>query len=276
MTQRNLGEFQYLQALAHIMIHGSHYMDRTGTGRKSIKGMMMRFDMADGFPLMTTKKTSFHAIKHELLWFLAGDTNIRALTENGVKIWNEWADARGNLGPIYGAQWRTWPRPDVGDYFDQIQYLMQELKHNPFSSRHLVSAWNVAELHEMKLPPCHFAWQVHARDVNGKIHLDLQLYQRSADMFLGVPFNIASYALLLHMICHQLDYTPGEFIWTGGDCHIYDNHVDQVNEQVTREPYDFPTLQIYRTPANIFNYTVEDLDVPLYKHHPAIKAPVAV
>ncbi|WVK89966.1 hypothetical protein [Burkholderia phage vB_BpP_HN02] len=278
---QHTGETQYLATLEHIMIHGSHYMDRTKVGRKSIKGMMMRFNMADGFPIMTTKKVSFHAIKHELIWFLSGDTNIGYLKKNGVKIWDEWADGRGNLGPIYGAQWRTWPSHVAGadgtvEYIDQVSDLMSSLRHNPFSSRNIVSAWNVSELEDMKLPPCHFAWQVHARQEVDGIYLDLQLYQRSADMFLGVPFNIASYSLLLHMICHQLNYLPGEFIWTGGDCHIYDNHHEAVDEQLQRTPGAFPSLLINRAAPNIFSYDADDFELLGYLPQPAIKAPVAV
>lgn len=231
----------------------------------------MRFDLSESFPLITTKRVHFKSVAVELLWFLRGDSNTAYLRENGVKIWDEWADANGELGPVYGVQWRSWPTAD-GRHIDQISQVVDSLRENPDSRRHIVSAWNVAEIENMALPPCHAFFQFYVAD--GK--LSCQLYQRSADMFLGVPFNIASYALLTCMMADQLGLARGEFVWTGGDTHIYDNHVAQVTEQLTREPYPYPRLRITRTPDSIFGYTLEDFVIEDYQHHPTIKAPIAV
>lgn len=253
------------------MASGTHKADRTGTGTRSVFGRQLRFDLSRGFPLITTKRVHFKSVAVELLWFLRGESNVKWMQDQGVTIWDEWADADGELGPVYGVQWRSWPTPG-GGHIDQISRLMDNLGTNPDSRRHIVSAWNVADLDSMALPPCHAFFQFYVAD--GK--LSCQLYQRSADMFLGVPFNIASYALLTHMIARQLGLEPGDFVWTGGDVHVYDNHVDQVTEQLSRTPYDYPRLKILRTPASIFDYTLEDFEVVGYQHHPAIKAPVAV
>ena len=231
----------------------------------------MRFDLSESFPLITTKRVHFKSVAVELLWFLRGDSNTSYLRENGVKIWDQWADENGELGPVYGVQWRSWPTAD-GSHIDQIAQVMESLRSNPDSRRHIVSAWNVAEVQNMALPPCHAFFQFYVAD--GK--LSCQLYQRSADMFLGVPFNIASYALLTCMMANQLGLQPGEFVWTGGDTHIYDNHRDQVAEQLGREPYPYPRLRITRTPDSIFDYTLEDFVIEDYQHHPTIKAPIAV
>lgn len=261
----------YEDLLRDVMANGTAKSDRTGTGTRSVFGRQIRYDLAQGFPLITTKRVHFKSVALELLWFLRGDSNAKWLQERGVKIWNEWADADGELGPVYGVQWRSWPTPD-GGHIDQIANLVEDLKNNPDSRRHIVSAWNVAEIKNMALPPCHAFFQFYVAD--GK--LSCQLYQRSADMFLGVPFNIASYALLTQMLAQQVGLEPGEFIWTGGDVHVYDDHVDQVREQLSREPYPYPTLNILRKPESIFDYSLEDFDVANYQHHPAIKAPVAV
>jgi thymidylate synthase len=249
---------------------GTAKSDRTGTGTRSIFGHQMRFDLADGFPLVTTKKVHLKSIVNELLWFLRGDSNVAWLHENGVSIWDEWADENGELGPVYGVQWRSWPTPS-GEHIDQITQTVETLRSNPDSRRIIVSAWNVADIPQMALAPCHAFFQFYVAD--GK--LSCQLYQRSADMFLGVPFNIASYALLTHMMAQQAGLDVGEFVWTGGDCHIYDNHVDQVTEQLGREPLPLPTLKLNKRDS-IFDYTFEDVEIVDYQHHPAIKAPVAV
>jgi thymidylate synthase len=262
---------QYLQLLQHILDNGVEKSDRTGTGTISCFGYQMRFNLADGFPLVTTKKVHLKSIVHELLWFLQGDTNIAYLKEHGVKIWDEWADAAGDLGPVYGKQWRSWAGPN-GQSIDQISAVIQQLKNNPDSRRMIVSAWNVAELPDMHLMPCHALFQFYVAD--GK--LSCQLYQRSADVFLGVPFNIASYALLTMMIAQVCDLQPGEFIHSFGDVHIYSNHVDQVKLQLTRTPFALPTLQLNTTVKDIFSFRFEDVELLNYNAHPAIKAPVAV
>ena len=261
----------YEDLLADVLEHGTQKADRTGTGTRSVFGRQLRFDLHDSFPLITTKRVHFRSVAYELLWFLRGDSNVRWLQERGVRIWNEWADDQGELGPVYGVQWRSWPTPD-GGHVDQIAHLVESLRTNPDSRRHLVTAWNPAEVDRMALPPCHVMFQFHVAD--GR--LSCQLYQRSADMFLGVPFNIASYSLLTLMLAQQTGLEPGEFIWTGGDCHIYDNHLDQVTEQLSRDPYPYPCLEFTRTPESIFDYEFEDFEVLGYQHHPGIKAPVAV
>ena len=263
---------QYETFLRHVRDTGVAKADRTGTGTTSVFGYQMRFDLQQGFPLVTTKKVHLKSIIYELLWFLRGDGNARWLQERGVTIWDEWADpATGDLGPVYGVQWRSWPKPD-GSHIDQIAQVMDTLRSNPDSRRMIVSAWNVAELDRMALMPCHAFFQFYV--ANGK--LSCQLYQRSADIFLGVPFNIASYALLTHMVAQQCGLEVGEFIWTGGDCHIYSNHSEQVDLQLSREPFPYPRLVIKRKPADIFSYAFEDFEVVDYQHHAPIKAPVAV
>jgi len=261
----------YLDLMRHVLEHGTRKTDRTGTGTLSVFGHQMRFDLSQGFPLLTTKKLHLRSIIYELLWFLNGETNIQYLKENGVSIWNEWADENGELGPIYGHQWRHWPTRDGGQ-IDQIEQVLRQLRETPDSRRMIVSAWNVGEIPRMKLPPCHAFFQFYVAD--GK--LSCQMYQRSADIFLGVPFNIASYALLTHMFAQQAGYDAGEFIWTGGDCHLYSNHLEQVAEQLAREPYPLPRLNITRKPASIFDYRFEDFEILGYQSHPHIKAPVAV
>ncbi|MDX2346725.1 MAG: thymidylate synthase [Legionella sp.] len=261
----------YLQLLERILKHGTHKGDRTGTGVLSVFGHQMRFNLADGFPLVTTKKVHLKSIVHELLWFLSGDTNIAYLNQNGVSIWNEWADESGNLGPVYGHQWRSWTTRD-GEVIDQLSNLIHEIKTNPNSRRLLVSAWNVGDLKHMALPPCHLLFQFYV--ANGK--LSCQLYQRSADVFLGVPFNIASYALLTHMVAQQCNLDVGEFVWTGGDCHLYDNHLEQARTQLERAPLALPTLQIQQKPASLFDYCFDDFKIINYASHPGIKAPIAV
>ncbi|MDP5227922.1 MULTISPECIES: thymidylate synthase [Arthrobacter] len=261
----------YEDLLRDVMEHGTHKSDRTGTGTRSVFGRQIRFDLSQGFPLITTKRVHFKSVALELLWFLRGDSNVRWLQERGVSIWDEWADDAGELGPVYGVQWRSWPTPG-GEHVDQIAELMENLKKNPDSRRHIVSAWNVGEISDMALPPCHAFFQFYVAD--GK--LSCQLYQRSADMFLGVPFNIASYALLVHMIAQQAGLEVGDFVWTGGDCHVYDNHVEQVERQLGREPFPYPTLKITRKPESIFDYDFNDFELVDYQHHPGIKAPVAV
>ncbi|MGG5175065.1 thymidylate synthase [Pseudarthrobacter sp. J1763] len=261
----------YEDLLREVLASGVAKSDRTGTGTRSVFGRQIRFDLAKGFPLITTKRVHFKSVAVELLWFLRGDSNVRWMQEQGVTIWDEWADQAGELGPVYGVQWRSWPTPG-GEHIDQIAQVVEALKTNPDSRRHIVSAWNVSELHNMALPPCHAFFQFYVAD--GK--LSCQLYQRSADMFLGVPFNIASYALLTHMVAAQTGLDVGEFIWTGGDCHIYDNHVEQVQEQLSRDPYEYPQLTLLRHPESIFDYTLEDFEISNYQHHPTIKAPIAV
>jgi thymidylate synthase len=262
---------QYLDFLRHISTVGVEKKDRTGTGTLSVFGYQMRFDLTKGFPLVTTKKLSLRSIIHELLWFLRGDTNIRYLQDNKVTIWDEWADSQGNLGPVYGKQWRAWPTPD-GQTIDQISVLIDSIKNNPDSRRLIVNAWNVGELSKMALPPCHLLFQFYVADNK----LSCQSYQRSADSFLGVPFNIASYSLLTHMIAQQCDLEVGEFIWTGGDCHIYKNHLEQVSLQLSREPLALPKLHIKRKPHSIFDYQFDDFDVVDYQAHPSIKGEVAI
>ncbi len=262
---------QYLDYLQHILNHGARKVDRTGVGTLSVFGYQMRFNLSEGFPLLTTKKLHTKSIVHELLWFLQGDTNIKYLQDNGVRIWNEWADENGNLGPVYGKQWRSWQTVD-GRTIDQISNLIQQIKTNPDSRRLIVNAWNVGELDKMALPPCHLMFQFY---VAGK-KLSCQLYQRSADSFLGVPFNIASYSLLTCMIAQQCDLTPGDFVWTGGDCHIYTNHFEQVHEQLSRQPYALPQLHFKCKPATIFDYQYDDIEFLNYEAHPHIKGLVAV
>ena len=276
--QRSHDMQQYLDLMRHVLDHGHRKEDRTGTGTLSVFGYQMRFNLEDGFPLLTTKKVHLKSIIHELLWFLQGSTNIAYLKENGVTIWDEWADESGNLGPVYGYQWRNWPKPD-GGHVDQIAQVVEAIKKNPDSRRLIVSAWNVADVDKMKLPPCHAFFQFYvapAQEPGGRGTLSCQLYQRSADIFLGVPFNIASYALLTHMVAQQCDLDVGDFIWTGGDCHIYSNHHEQVQTQLARAPYPYPVLNIKRKPDSIFDYEYEDFEVLDYQCHPAIKAPVAV
>lgn len=262
---------QYLELMQHVLTEGTPKSDRTGTGTLSVFGHQMRFDLRRGFPLVTTKKCHLRSIIHELLWFLQGDTNIAYLKENGVSIWDEWADDKGDLGPVYGKQWRSWPTPD-GDSIDQLSQVMTTLRNDPDSRRIIVSAWNVAELPKMALSPCHALFQFYVADGQ----LSCQLYQRSCDIFLGLPFNIASYALLTHMVAQQAGLEVGEFIWTGGDTHLYTNHLEQARLQLTREPYPLPTLQIKRKPASLFDYRFEDFEIVGYQSHPHIKAPVAV
>jgi thymidylate synthase len=262
---------QYLSFMRHVRDNGARKEDRTGTGTLSVFGYHMRFDLGEGFPLITTKRLHTKSIIHELMWFLSGDQNTRYLTENGVSIWNEWADEDGNLGPIYGVQWRSWPAPD-GSSIDQISRVVKQLKEDPDSRRIIVSAWNVGELDKMALPPCHCLFQFYVAD--GK--LSCQLYQRSCDIFLGVPFNIASYALLTHMLAQQCDLGVGDFIWTGGDCHLYANHLEQADEQLTRKPLQLPRLAIKRRPDSIFDYRFEDFEILNYEALPHIRAAVAV
>jgi thymidylate synthase len=261
----------YEDLLRHTLATGEPKADRTGTGTTSIFGAQLRFDLDQGFPLITTKRVHFRSVAYELLWFLRGEGNVRWLQEHGVTIWDEWADAQGDLGPVYGVQWRSWPTPS-GEHVDQIAQVIETLRSDPDSRRIIVSAWNVADLPAMALAPCHAFFQFYV--AAGR--LSCQLYQRSADLFLGVPFNIASYALLTHMVAQQTGLEVGDFIWTGGDCHIYDNHREQVAEQLTREPYPLPTLRLTRRPPSILDYAFEDFEVAGYRHHPAIKAPVAV
>ncbi|MCW5912617.1 MAG: thymidylate synthase [Cyclobacteriaceae bacterium] len=254
-----------------ILDNGAVKTDRTGTGTRSVFGRQLRFNLAEGFPLVTTKKLHLRSIIYELLWFLNGDTNIKYLKDNGVTIWDEWADENGDLGPVYGSQWRSWPAPD-GRHIDQVTQVLNQIRQKPDSRRHIVSAWNPAEVDQMALPPCHALFQFYVAE--GK--LSCQLYQRSADYFLGVPFNIASYALLTHMFAQQTDLEPGEFVWTGGDVHLYSNHLEQARLQLTRQPYPLPQLNIRRKPASLFEYQFEDFEIVNYQAHPSIKAPIAV
>ena len=264
-------EQQYLDLLKHILEKGAKKEDRTGTGTLSVFGHQMRFDLNEGFPLLTTKKVHLKSIIHELLWFLKGETNIAYLKENGVSIWDEWADENGNLGPVYGSQWRNWETTD-GRKIDQISQLIEQIKKNPDSRRHIVSAWNVGEVDKMKLPPCHLLFQFYV--ANGR--LSCQLYQRSSDVFLGVPFNIASYALLTMMIAQVCDLALGDFVWTSGDTHLYTNHLEQARTQLSREPRPFPTMKINPDIKNIFDFKYEDFQLENYNPHPVIKASVSV
>ena len=261
----------YEDLLRETLQQGAPKSDRTGTGTRSLFGRQLRFDLSEGFPLITTKRVHFKSVAYELLWFLRGESNVRWLQENGVTIWNEWADADGELGPVYGVQWRSWPSP-TGEHIDQISQVIETIKTDPDSRRMIVSAWNVAEIPRMALAPCHALFQFYVAD--GK--LSCQLYQRSADLFLGVPFNIASYALLTHLIAAQTGLGVGDFVWTGGDCHIYDNHVEQVELQLERTPFPAPTLRITRDRDSVFDYEYDDLEVVDYVHHPAIRGAVAV
>ncbi len=262
---------QYLELLRHIREHGARKADRTGTGTLSVFGHQLRFDLTAGFPLVTTKKLHLRSIVHELLWFLRGEGNVAYLHEHGVTIWDEWADAQGELGPVYGVQWRSWPTGDGGS-IDQVQQVIDTLRRDPDSRRLVVSAWNVAAIPQMRLAPCHLLFQFYV--AGGR--LSCQLYQRSADVFLGVPFNIASYALLTHMVAQQVGLDPGEFIWTGGDCHLYLNHLEQADEQLRREPLPLPQLVLQRRPPSISDYRFEDFTFAGYQSHAAIRAPVAV
>ncbi|MBL7851062.1 MAG: thymidylate synthase [Cyclobacteriaceae bacterium] len=262
---------QYLDLMRDILQNGTRKSDRTGTGTLSVFGRQMHFDLSKGFPLVTTKKLHLRSIIYELLWFLNGDTNIKYLNDNGVTIWDEWADERGELGPVYGSQWRSWPAPD-GRHIDQISQVLKQIKEKPDSRRHMVTAWNPAEVDKMALPPCHALFQFYVAD--GR--LSCQLYQRSADYFLGVPFNIASYALLTHMVAQQCDLEPGTFVWTGGDVHLYLNHLEQAQIQLSRTPFPLPQLVIKRRPTTLFEYQFEDFEIVNYQSHPAIKAPIAV
>jgi thymidylate synthase len=262
---------QYLDLMRRVRDTGHRKEDRTGTGTLSTFGSQLRFDLSEGFPLVTTKKLHLRSIIHELLWFLSGDSNVRYLEDNGVHIWDEWADEDGELGPVYGVQWRSWPTPD-GDTIDQISQVVRQIKESPDSRRIIVSAWNVADVDDMALPPCHMLFQFYVAD--GK--LSCQLYQRSCDVFLGVPFNIASYALLTQMMAQQADLAVGDFVWTGGDCHLYLNHLEQANEQLERDPLPLPRLAIKRRPKSIFDYEFEDFEILNYESHPHIAAKVAV
>jgi thymidylate synthase len=261
----------YEDLLRDVLEHGAAKTDRTGTGTRSVFGRQLRFNLAEGFPLITTKRVHFKSIAYELLWFLRGDSNVAWLRDHGVTIWDEWADAAGELGPVYGVQWRSWPTPN-DEHIDQIAQVLDTLRSDPDSRRMLVSAWNVADIPQMALAPCHALFQFYVAD--GK--LSCQLYQRSADLFLGVPFNIASYALLTQLVADQVGLELGEFVWTGGDCHIYDNHIEQVTEQLTRTPYPAPRLRIAQRRDSLFDYEYDDLVIENYQHHPAIRGAVAV
>lgn len=260
----------YEDLLRDVLENGAQKSDRTGTGTRSVFGRQIRFDLSKGFPLITTKRVHLKSIVGELIWFLRGEGNIAWLRENGITIWDEWADSNGDLGPVYGVQWRSWPTPS-GEQIDQISQVIESIQSNPDSRRHIVSAWNPADIPHMALAPCHAFFQFCVAE--GK--LSCQLYQRSADMFLGVPFNIASYALLTHMIAQQTNLEVGDFVWTGGDCHIYDNHLEQVREQLSRDPYPYPTLKLTAR-SSIFDYGIDDVEVENYQHHPAIRGAVAV
>ncbi|HLR30613.1 MAG TPA: thymidylate synthase [Paenalcaligenes sp.] len=262
---------QYETFMRHVYEHGVEKSDRTGTGTRSVFGYQMRFDLRQGFPLITTKKLHTRSIFTELLWFLRGDSNIGWLNERKVTIWDEWAADNGDLGPIYGVQWRSWPAPD-GRQIDQISQVIEQIKNNPDSRRLIVNSWNVGQIQDMALPPCHALFQFYVANNQ----LSCQLYQRSADIFLGVPFNIASYALLTHMVAQQCDLEVGDFIWTGGDCHLYSNHLEQAQQQLARTPRPYPQLRIHRHPENIFSYELEDFEIVNYDPHPHIKAPVAI
>ena len=262
---------QYLELMQDILDNGTDKEDRTGTGTRSVFGRQMRFDLSKGFPLVTTKKLHLRSIIHELLWFLNGDTNTRYLKDHGVSIWDEWADDKGDLGPVYGHQWRSWPTPS-GENIDQISEVLAQIKNTPDSRRMIVSAWNVGQISDMALPPCHLLFQFYV--AKGK--LSCQLYQRSADFFLGVPFNIASYALLTHMVAQQAGLEVGDFVWTGGDVHLYSNHFEQANLQLSRDTLALPQLQIARKPASLFDYRYEDFEIIGYQSHAGIKAPVAI
>jgi len=262
---------QYLDLMRRVREHGARKEDRTGTGTLSVFGHQMRFDLAEGFPVVTTKKLHLRSIIHELLWFLRGDTNIRYLHDNGVSIWDEWADENGDLGPVYGYQWRSWPTPD-GGHIDQVSQVVEQIRTNPDSRRIIVSAWNVGEIERMALPPCHLLFQFYVAD--GR--LSCQLYQRSADIFLGVPFNIASYSLLTLMMAQVTGLEPGEFIWTGGDCHLYLNHLEQTDLQLSRAPHPLPAMRLNPDVDDLFAFKYEDFELTGYEHHPHIKAPVAV
>ncbi|WP_307738468.1 thymidylate synthase [uncultured Varibaculum sp.] len=266
---KGVADRQYEALLAKILESGNEKADRTGTGTRSLFGAQLRYNLADSFPLITTKRVFMRGVAEELFWFLSGTSNVRPLQEKKVHIWDDWADAEGELGPVYGVQWRSWPSPKGN--IDQIENLLSTIKNDPSSRRMLVSAWNVSELDKMALAPCHLLFQAYVAD--GR--LSLQVYQRSCDMFLGVPFNIASYSLLTHMLAQQSGLEVGELIWTGGDCHIYNNHVEQVREQLSRDPYPFPTLRLSRA-DNLYSYKWEDIEIENYRHHPTIKAPIAV
>ncbi len=261
----------YLDLMRHVLDHGAEKSDRTGTGTLSVFGWQMRFNLADGFPMVTTKKLHLRSIVHELLWFLSGSTNVAYLREHGVSIWNEWADEQGELGPVYGHQWRSWPAGD-GRHIDQLADLMTQLRTTPDSRRLIVSAWNVADIPRMALAPCHALFQFYV--ANGR--LSCQLYQRSADIFLGVPFNIASYALLTEMVAQQCNLQAGDFIWTGGDCHLYANHLEQARLQLSREPLPLPALRFARRPESLFDYRFDDIEIVDYRSHAHISAPVAI
>ncbi|PCH84357.1 MAG: thymidylate synthase [Piscirickettsiaceae bacterium] len=262
---------QYLDLMQDILDNGTNKEDRTGTGTRSVFGRQMRFDLSKGFPLVTTKKLHLRSIIHELLWFLNGDTNTAYLNENGVKIWDEWADENGDLGPVYGRQWRSWPTPSGGN-IDQISEVLAQIKNTPDSRRLIVSAWNVGQVPDMALPPCHLLFQFYVAD--GR--LSCQLYQRSADFFLGVPFNIASYALLTHMVAQQAGLEVGDFVWTGGDVHLYNNHFEQAALQLSRDTLALPQLKMARKPASLFDYSYDDFEIVGYESHAGIKAPVAI
>lgn len=266
----------YLDFIEHILHNGTYILDRTGIGSVSTFGYQMRFNLRTGFPAVTTKKLHFKSVVHELLWFLKGSTNIKYLNDNGVHIWDNWADKNGELGPIYGKQWVNWHNEKEEEWFttgiNQLKNVIEGIKKDPGSRRHIVSSWNVSDLDDMALPPCHVMFQFYVRDGE----LSCQLYQRSADVFLGVPFNIASYSLLTHMVAQQCDLSVGDFIWTGGDCHLYVNHWDQIHQQIDRAPFEKPLLVIKRKPDSIFEYKYEDFELLGYEHHPAIKAPIAV